>query len=88
LEREKQEAIVFTGTPRIWHEFFMMSAFAKDLAEQYATLFEEHAVEMEQMGDLTAQVLREMGLRVGPIMRIQRAIAAYLEIHKKPPPKV
>lgn len=76
----------FTSTPRTWLEFFTLGGFAKDLSEQYAALFQEHAIDMEQMADLNAQVLRDMGLRVGPIMRIMRAVSGFTEAKKKAAP--
>lgn len=76
------DPVVFTSVPKNWLEFFKMGGFSKETSESYSALFQEHAVEMEQMSDITAQVLRDMGLRVGPIMRVQRAIAAYLDFTK------
>lgn len=76
----------FTSAPRTWLEFFTMGGFAKDLSEQYAALFQEHAIDMEQIADLNAQVLRDMGLRVGPIMRIMRAVNTFAESKKKTAP--
>jgi hypothetical protein len=65
--------------PKQWREILLECGLPEDAAVSVEQQFLENRLEPDQVEDLTMELMKEMGLKVGHILKIRRWIGAQME---------
>ena len=57
-----------------WHELFLAAAVPEPFASDYAQSFTENEIELDQAPELTTEILKELKVKLGHILRILRHV--------------
>ena len=60
-----------------WFDFFLQAGCDLDDCTRYASAFDRDKIEENQLGDLTENIMRSLGLREGDILRVKKAVEKY-----------
>jgi hypothetical protein len=58
-----------------WSDFFAAAGLS-DYAAEYEVLFRANAIELDQIQDLSGDVLKELHMKMGHIMKIMKLVAS------------
>jgi len=63
-----------TYQPKNWLEFFTTAGLSDEDARAYTKIFEENEIEVNQAADLSTEILKELGVKIGHLMKIMKHV--------------
>eukprot|EP01147_Barroeca_monosierra_P006730 gene6730-363_t len=67
-----------------WLKFFESCSIPSDIAQMYTEVFMDHHMKSDMLGDLTKEILQDLGIvSIGHILRIQKRAKALVEYQQK-----
>jgi len=63
-----------TYQPKNWLEFFTTAGLVDEDARTYTKIFEENEIEINQAADLSTEILKELGVKIGHLMKIMKHV--------------
>src|SRR5205085_1367926 len=58
-----------------WYDFFLAADLPPEAAREYEHILQENAIDIDQLHELTLEILQSMGFRMGHLLKIMRTLS-------------